>query len=125
MNQDHFFVIDDLSLFLADLGGRHYVRSHSPADETWITYSKVLSGALTKSYSFPGTQTPDRPVQVRVVYHLHKGGKELKKLAERLKTLNAQYRQALPIWKTKRPVPESIRHHRRHAVEQFLQTHHE
>ena len=125
MSHAHYFVIEDLSVFLADLETRHYMRMPPDSSNTWVTFGKVLSGALVKSYSFPVLHRPDAPVQIRVTYQLIQEGKVLKKLAQVLKKLNVRYRQALPIWKTKRPLGAAMRRKRRQDIQRFLARHNE
>jgi len=101
-------------------------RRYSHQDENdWRVFSKTLSDALVKHYSF-WRRTEDGPkTTVRVTYELINEGKPLLRLADQLKKLNAQYLLALPGWKTMRPASRDTREKRSKAVQDFLHDHRE
>src|SRR5689334_6037082 len=102
----HYFFVEDLSVFLANLEAQHYIRTNSGP---WVTYSNTLSGSLIKHYSYRVAAVHHRPVQIRVSYDLVRNGHTLHKLVRQLKDLNFRYRQSLSGWKTKREPRKSIR----------------
>ncbi len=120
----HYFLISDLPAFLLDLQARHYTRNpDTPGADKWVVYSKTKSGALTKHYSYTSTSPSSSSFPIRVTYELVKNGRPLKKLALRLKKLNALYRQSLPGWKTKRQPRKDVRRRRYLAIQRFLKQH--
>lgn len=126
MGAAHSFYIDDLSLFVAGLEARDYRRNPLHADsDGWIVYSKILSHVLIKHYSYSSHTQDSVPVSIRVTYDLIRNGVPLNTLANRLKKLNALYRQTLPGWKTKRKPRSDVRHRRWMHIQHFLQTHSE
>src|SRR5437660_177102 len=122
MGSAHYFLIENLSAFLANLEARHYSKNTAQGDG-WQVYSKVLSDALVKYYSYPSQRSGHSPISIRVTYELVNYGKPLKKLARQLKLLNARYRKMLPGWKTKRQPRRDVRHRRWLEIQRFLQKH--
>lgn len=118
-----YFVIDNLGHFLTGLESRSYAKSPVAPRDEYASYSKTLSGALTKIYHVPINAPGDQPVQVQIEYHLARQGQVLRKRVTELKRLNFQYRTTLPIWKTKRPAPPSLLQKRRQAIDHFLEKH--
>lgn len=118
----HYFLIEDLGLFLAHLEARQYSLRQS---EPWITYSKTLSKTLVKHYAYRTDSSVNAPVQIQVSYELINNGKPLQALVRQLKELNFRYRQTLPGWKTKKKSPERIRKKRYAALQTFLEEHRE
>ncbi len=118
----HFFLIEDLGLFISNLELRGYTRVRS---DSLIEYHKTISGVLTKYYAYSSVASPDAPIQVRVTYKLLGDGKALQKLAKKLKELNYRYRKTLPGWKTKREPSKRRRDFHWHNLESFLNHHSE
>jgi len=116
----HYFIIDDLGSFLGNLEARRYSKERS---NSWVVYSKTVSGALSKHYAY-SLSKPNHPMQIRVTYDLTKGGKPLQKLVDTLKKLNDNYRKSLPVWKTKRPRSD-VRERRWVNLQRFLHKHSE
>jgi hypothetical protein len=122
MGTAHYFVTGDITKF------RNYLESHHYTCEEvnrWMVYSKMLSGAMIKHYSFWGKTGDGKPTRIRVTYELLSGGKPMLRLANQLKKLNMQYLRALPGWKTRSPSSENIRDRRSKAVKGFLDEHRE
>src|SRR5258708_7619713 len=126
MGRAHYFFIDDLATFIANLEARKYTHHvfHEDDGET-IRYGRLLSDVLTKYYSYERKEDVAVPVRIQVSYALEQQGKLLSRLAKKLKTLNNQYRQTLPDWKTKRKAREETREKRWGAVQRFLREHDE
>ena len=122
MGTAHCFVPDDLSVFQLMLKNHQY---ESEEVNDWKVYSKVMSEAITKYYSFWGTAAAGAKTSVRVTYELLSEGKPLLRLADKLKKLNSQFLLALPGWKTKALVSDNIRGLRSKAVQDFLKEHRE
>jgi hypothetical protein len=122
MGSAHYFVVDDLARFRDDLESKHYVCER---ERDWRVYSKTLSQTLVKYYTFWLSPTPGALVRIRVTYKLLKGGKPLLKLTTKLKALNRQHIQTLPVWKTRRPPRDLVREKRWKAIQKFLSDHHE
>ena len=124
MSNAHYFVLDDLSSFLANLEARRYARHFAEEQgQEWTIHSKTLSEAVTKFYSFVAPSEPDTPIRIRVTYKLVKEGKPLARLAVQLKSLNEAYQKALPVWKTKRPSSAGVREQRWREVQRYLHMH--
>jgi hypothetical protein len=122
----HYFFVDDLSAFVTNLEARRYARGIVyEENRKWISYSKVIAGTVTKYYSYIEAEAVTIPLRLRVHYSLIQQAAPLAKLARRLKTLNAQYRDSLPDWKTKRKAREQTREKRWNAVQHFLHEHSE
>ena len=120
----HYFLINDLVTFTKDLKTRHYVRKPPlRGNEKWVVFSKMKSGALIKHYSYSAAGPKTSPFPIRVTYELIHSGGPLKKLADKLKTLNAKYRGSLPGWKTKRQPRKDVRRRRKLAIQRFLKNH--
>jgi hypothetical protein len=122
MGTAHFFVIDDLAAFRRHLEAQGYTCEESNG---WIVYSKVLSGAVAKHYSFWGRTNGSTKAKIRVTYNLLSEGKPLRRLADQLKKLNMLYLRALPGWKTKSVASDRARGGRSKAVQDFLKKHEE
>ncbi len=116
----HYFLIEDLSSFVANLDAKEYVRNES---ERWIDYSKTLSNCVTKYYGYPQNVSDDAPVRIRVTYRLLDGGKPLQRLLKSLKQLNHRYRLTLPVWRTKREASKASRDARWNDLQRFLHKH--
>jgi hypothetical protein len=126
MGNAHYFFVDDLAAFIGNLESRRYSRTSSlEEDRKIVSYSKAISNAVYKYYSYNETESDVVPVRIRVTYGLIHAGKPLAKLTRALKTLNASYRSTLPDWKTKRPAREQTREKHWDAVQRFLRTHSE
>jgi hypothetical protein len=126
MANAHYFMIDDLHSFLTHLDQRGYVRSiREEEGQEWVIYGKTMSEALSKFYGFPTQRDVISPVQIRVNYALPKDGKTLARLAWELKRMNEEYRKTLPVWKTKKEAPRSIRDKRWDTIQRFLREHNE
>jgi hypothetical protein len=122
MGAAHYFITDDITAFRMDL------ETHAYACEDvqgWKVYSKALSEAVVKHYSFWGKTNDRATTKIRVTYELLGEGKPLLRLADTLKKLNWRYLRALPGWKTKSPASETIREKRSKAVQDFLKEHQE
>src|SRR5690349_11340256 len=111
----HSFFIEDLGPFLANLEARGYTHVSS---EGFVVYSKTLSGALTKHYAYRPAN--EHPLHVQVTYELIKSGAPLQKLSNQLAILNLQYRQTLPVWKTKPQASTTLQHSRSVERDRFL-----
>jgi len=122
MGTAHYFVTDDLAAFRRRLVAECYACEDANG---WMVYSKELSAAVVKHYSFWGKTGDGMKTKIRVTYELLSDGKPLKRLADQLKRLNWRYLLALPGWKTKGPVSESARGKRSKAVQDFLKEHEE
>ena len=116
----HFFLIEHLGVFLANLEARNY--SHSPAGE-WTVYFKTLSNALIKNYAYRPSPVKGDPIQIRVTYEILNGGKPLKKLVKELKSLNQRYRATLPGWKTKQEPRQTVRERHWRNLQKFFNKH--
>jgi hypothetical protein len=124
MGRAHYFFVDDLSRLIAHLEARKYSRALSSEDgRSRTTYSRTLSRALIKYYSYEEKDLRAIPARIRVSYALFHNGQMLRRLAKRLKSLNASYRQTLSTWKTKRKSREGAREKRWTAVQKFLHDH--
>jgi hypothetical protein len=124
MGSAHYFLIDDLGTLSANLEARRFSRSnHTEDGRSLISYSRTLSGVLTKYYSYDEKEAAIVPLRIRVTYSLVQNGKPLSRLSRKLKALNAAYRQTLPDWKTKRKPREGLREKRATVVQRFLQAH--
>lgn len=123
MGHAHYFLTQDPPAFLRGLEARHYRRNRAQEREGWIVYSKLISGALTKHYSYSAQTQPDIPSLFRVTYDVVRQGAPLRRLTGRLKALNRRYQASLRGWKTKRPATQRIRHRRFVALQRFLQRH--
>jgi hypothetical protein len=117
----HFFLIEELAPFLANLQTRHYLRSQAAG---WTTYSKSHSKAIIKHYSFIPGRADETPVQIRVSYDLLNQGQPLKKIVRELKNLIHRYRQTFPSV-TRPATRKNVREHRWHDLQSFLQQHEE
>ncbi len=125
MSHFHSFVTHELNSLMEDLLTRHYVQvQHQPSDH-WLHFSKDLSGVITKHYYVPANHAISGPGEIRVSYSMVSEGRTLQKLTQRLKTLNSNYREALPIWKTKRHLSSTVREERWQNIQRFLKDHHE
>jgi len=122
MGTAHYFVTDDLAAFRHHLEAQGYTCEDANG---WLVYSKALSAAVVKHYSFWKRAGGGRKANIRVTYGLLGDGKPLKRLADQLKRLNWRYLLALPGWKTKGPASESARGKRLKAVQKFLKEHEE
>ena len=116
----HYFLIEDLEPFLAQLRGNRFSQSLS---DSWIVHSKTLSGALVKHYAYPADADARAPIRIRVTYDLVEDGVLLGKLVKELKDLNRRYRQTLPGWKTKRDPGERVRQGRWIKLQRFFHKH--
>ncbi len=117
----HYFLIEDIHRFIEDLDERDYRRGLSQEQgRDWVVYSKTLSHALTKLYSFQARREVHSPVQIRVTYQLVKDAKPLAKLAAELKRMNDEYRKTLPGWKTKREPRKDVRDKRWNRIQHLL-----
>lgn len=126
MGRAHFFFIDDLGTFIANVESRRYSRSVSHEEaHNEVCYTRLLSQAVTKFYSYVESEAHVVPVRIRVNYLLMQNGKPLLRLAKKLKALNLSYRSTLPDWKTKRKAREETREKRWSAVQKFLLEHDE
>jgi hypothetical protein len=115
----HYFWIEDLGAFTANLQARGYAHRVSHGLEV---YSKTLSKALVRHYAHvTSPRAQGRPVRVRVTYDVLKNGAPLGRLAGRLKELNRRYRRALPGWKTRVAASPAARHRRWAELHGFLQ----
>ena len=115
----HSFLIHDLTAFLIDLEGRGYVRNRAHRDNNGWNISDIL----IKHYSYASIGQHHTTLPMRVTYELVNEGLPLKRLAQRLKRLNAEYRKSLPGWKTKRPLSNRVRQKRWLAIQRFLRKH--
>lgn len=113
----HYFIVEDLSELLADLQSKGYSRNE---DETSVVYSKTISGALIKHYSYKVDQQVDGPIRIQASYELVNHGNNLQKLGRELKKLNFQYRQTIPGYKTKKEAPKEVRDARWLNLQRFL-----
>jgi hypothetical protein len=116
----HYFLIENLGVFLTNLEARKF--AHSDAG-TWTVYSKNLSNALIKNYAYLRSSVLSEPVQIRVTYDLLKEGRPLKQLVKELKDLNRRYRETLPVWKTKRTPRPTVRDRRWKDLQGFFARH--
>jgi hypothetical protein len=124
MGRAHYFFIEDLATFVANLEARKYVRTLSHEDESKrIQYGRTISDALIKYYVYDEKEAAHIPVRILVRYELMLMGKPLAKLTKQLKALNLQYRHTLPDWKTKRKARPETRDKRWRDVQRFLRTH--
>jgi len=124
MRNAHYFFVDQLDVFVANLTGRGYSRTHSEEEgSACICYSKAISNAIIKDYSFNEKESTIIPLRVGVRYRLIHNGKSLSGLSKKLKTLNTLYRHTLPGWKTKREASAKTRKKRADAVATFLLRH--
>jgi hypothetical protein len=122
MGRVHYFFIDDLSSLTAHLEAQKFSRSTTLEDGRSRTYySRTLSGVLTKYYSYEEREAGSKPIRIGVSYSLFQEGKPLARLAKHLKNLNAQYRQTLFDWKTKRKASVGVREKRWGNIQRFLQ----
>ena len=122
MGTAHFFLTEDLAAF------RRYLETQGYSCEDvngWTVYSKTLSEAVVKHYSFWGKSGDAAKAKIRVTYEMLGEGKPLRRLVNQLKKLNLEYLRALPGWKTKGPASESARGRRSKAVQDFLKEHEE
>jgi hypothetical protein len=116
----HYFLIENLGMFLANLEARRYSHVHT---KEWVMYSKTFSNALTKHYSYAPTEGNANPVQIRVTYDILHDGKPLNKLVKELRELNLRYRAALPGWKTKQEPRQQVRQNRWDHLQNFFTKH--
>ncbi len=116
----HFFLIEDLGSFAANLEAKGY---RSEMQESVIEYSKSLSGALVKYYAYAHPSAHKGPTRIRVSYQLVDEGDALRKILRKLKDLNFRYRQTLEGWKTKREPSKTVRERRWNELEDFLHLH--
>ena len=118
----HYFLIEDLEPFLANLVATHFSMSRS---DPWIVYSKIFSGAIVKHYAYPAKADKRAPIRVRVTYDILKDGLPLGKHVKELKGLNRRYRESLPGWKTKPDLGERVRQSRWIKLQRFFHKHSE
>jgi hypothetical protein len=124
MGSPHYFLIHNLGAFLLDLTARGYAKNVTPNNTgEWVVYSKNISSALIKHYSYSSRESSDSAIPMRVTYELVKHGIPLKRLAKKLKLLNVRYRKALPGWKTKRTPKKGTRQRRWADIQRFLRQH--
>jgi hypothetical protein len=120
----HYFWIHNLAAFLTNLKDRRYERVPAPPEGTHREmYAQIHSGALVKYYSYSTVTSAQGGIKIRVSYEVVDHGRVLKKLARELKSLNAQYRDCLPGWKTKSPPEKAICLRRWEATQLFLRKH--
>jgi hypothetical protein len=126
MGRAHYFFIEDVGSFIANIESRKYMRSLSHSEgRQELCYSRTLSNVMEKYYCYDDMEVMQVPVRIRVSYVLFQGGWPLLKLAKKLKALNLMYRSTLPDWKTKRKAREGTREKRWNAVQKFLREHDE
>ena len=122
MATGHQFVPEDIAAFQRRLEAQRYSCQEVNG---WKVYSKALSEAVVKHYSFWAKTGRETARKVRVTYELINEGQSLLRLADQLKKLNWKYLRALPGWKTKVAASEKTREKRYKAVQAFLKEHEE
>lgn len=124
MGSAHFFLINDLEAFLVDLEARKYVKNPD-CSNGWLVYSKILSNAVIKHYSYPEKRSDSLPISIRVTYELVENGRPLKRLVQQLKIINLKYRKTLPLWKTRPQSRKDVRLRRYLDIQRFIEKHRE
>jgi len=124
MGNAHHFFVDDLGALIANLATRRYSHSYSEdKGKKHVYYSKVLSNAVMKHYSYAADDSAVTPLRISVSYRLMNDGKPLAALTKELKKLNTRYRDTLPVWITKSGASEGVREKRWNAVQRYLREH--
>ncbi|OGR89025.1 MAG: hypothetical protein A2992_04325 [Elusimicrobia bacterium RIFCSPLOWO2_01_FULL_59_12] len=113
MGTAHYFVTSDVIAFKRRLEAEHYSCKEVYG---WEVCSKIFARAVVKHYGFWQTS----PAKVRVTYELLKEGKPLLQLTNKLKKLNWEYLQELPVWITKRAPRAKARANKWKALRAFL-----
>jgi hypothetical protein len=113
MGAAHNFITNDPAAFWRGLGAKHYSREAACG---WEVRSKVFAQAVIKHYGF----WQNSPAKIRVTYELLKEGKPLQRLTNKLKKLNWEYLQELPVWITKRTHRAKAREKKWKTLQAFL-----
>jgi hypothetical protein len=113
MGTAHYFEANDVAAFRLRLEAEHYTYEDVNG---WEVFSKVFAQAVVKHYGF----WQKSPNKVRVTYELIDEGKPLRRLTNKLKRLNWEYLQKLPVWITKRAPRAKARNRKWHALQAFL-----